>query len=111
MTSTDQNRQRVVAAECLPKIVKLLRDDSILPIVIAVLFNSCVDYGEARRWSPPARLRYRVDISLEPAQVAVYKAGLNPELVSLISGPRLSHAKSSMSLIYKLLQMVASQGL
>ncbi len=49
MTSTDQNRQRVVAAECLPKIVKLLRDDSILPIVIAVLFNSCVDYGEARR--------------------------------------------------------------
>ncbi|RYP52297.1 hypothetical protein DL768_002509 [Monosporascus sp. mg162] len=67
---TDQNRQRVVAGDSLPKIVKLLRDDSLLPLVIPVLFNICVDY--------------------EPAQVAAYKAGLNPELVNLILGPRLA---------------------
>lgn len=43
---TDQNRQRVVAVGCLPNIVKLLRDDSIIPLVAPVLFNICVDYGE-----------------------------------------------------------------
>ncbi|RYP92857.1 hypothetical protein DL770_001028 [Monosporascus sp. CRB-9-2] len=86
---TDQNRQRVVAADCLPKIVKLLRDDSLLPLVIPVLFNICVDY--------------------EPAQVAAYKAGLNPELVNLTLGSRLAKVEGLLSIICKLLGLVANQ--
>ncbi|KAI0011465.1 armadillo-type protein [Xylariaceae sp. FL0662B] len=85
----DENRQRVVASGCLPKIVTLLNDNSVLTFVIPVLFNICVDY--------------------EPAQVAVYKAGLNPELISLISGPRLANVSASMNLIGKLLEFMASQ--
>ena len=47
----------------------------------------------------------------EPAQVAAYKAGLNTKLIDLISGPRLPHAEASMSIICKLLRLVASQGM
>ncbi|ORY61666.1 uncharacterized protein BCR38DRAFT_347215 [Pseudomassariella vexata] len=86
---TDENRARVVASNCLPAIVNMLNDDSILAFVIPVLFNICVDY--------------------EPAQVAAYKAGLNPELVSLISSPRLANAQSFMNYICKLLGLIASQ--
>lgn len=86
---TDENRARVVAADCLPRIVKLLEDDSIIAFVIPVLFNICVDY--------------------EPAQVAIYKAGINPELISLISSIRLSNAEAFMNLICKLLGFAASQ--
>ncbi|KAK7750731.1 hypothetical protein SLS62_007282 [Diatrype stigma] len=77
---TDQNRERVVAAESLSKIVRLLKDDSLLPLVIPVLYNICVDY-----------------------------AGLNPELISLLSGSRLQHAEAFMGLICKLLRLVAGQ--
>ncbi|KAI1347331.1 armadillo-type protein [Xylaria sp. FL0043] len=86
---TDRNRARVVASGCLPSIVSLLNDDSILAFVVPVLFNIAVDY--------------------EPAQKAIYQAGINPELVSLISGPRLENAAPLMSYIYKLLGFVATQ--
>ncbi|KAI0017989.1 armadillo-type protein [Xylariomycetidae sp. FL0641] len=85
----DENRERVVATGCLPKIVLLLNDDSLLPYVIPVLFNVCVDY--------------------KPAQQAIYKAGINPELVSLISSPRLAKVESYMSYICKILRFVASE--
>ncbi|KAI3330723.1 armadillo-type protein [Ustulina deusta] len=85
----DENRARVVASGCLPSIVSLLNDDSILAFVIPVLFNITVDY--------------------EPAQKAIYQAGINPELVSLISGPRLENAAPLMSYICKLLGFVAGQ--
>ncbi|KAI0204438.1 armadillo-type protein [Astrocystis sublimbata] len=86
---TDQNRAQVVASGCLPSIVSLLNDDSVLAFVVPVLFNICVDY--------------------EPAQKAIYQAGLNPELVSLISGPRLEEAYPLLDHIYKLLGFVATQ--
>ncbi|KAI0812227.1 armadillo-type protein [Xylaria sp. FL0064] len=86
---TDENRARVVASGCLPSIVSLLNDDSILAFVVPVLFNIAVDY--------------------EPAQKAIYQAGINPELVSLISGPRLENAAPLMSYIYKLLGFVVTQ--
>ncbi|KAH8196404.1 hypothetical protein TruAng_009420 [Truncatella angustata] len=86
---TDENRARVVASNCMPKIVNLLNDDSILGFVIPVLFNICVDY--------------------EPAQAAAYKAGINPELVTLISGPRKPTADALMNIICKLLALVANQ--
>ncbi|KAI0858477.1 armadillo-type protein [Xylaria cubensis] len=87
---TDENRARVVASECLPAIVALLNnDDEVLAFVILVLFNICVDY--------------------EPAQKAIYQAGINPELVSLISGPRLEDAAPLLNYICKLLGFVATQ--
>ncbi|KAK9777940.1 putative UNC-45/Cro1/She4 central domain-containing protein [Seiridium cardinale] len=84
---TDENRARVVASNCMPKIVNFLNNDSTLLFAIPVLFNVCVDY----------------------AQVAAYKAGINPELVSLISSPRITSVEAFMSIICKLLALVASQ--
>jgi hypothetical protein len=55
--------------------------------------------------------RVETDSAQEPAQAAAYKAGLNPELVKLVSGPRLSNAGAPMGLVYKLLTMVAKQEL
>ncbi|KAI0446398.1 armadillo-type protein [Xylaria telfairii] len=89
---TDENRARVVASGCLPSIVALLNnddDDSLLAFVIPVLFNISVDY--------------------EPAQKAIYQAGINPELVRLISGPRLEDAAPLLDYICKLLGFVAAQ--
>ncbi|KAI1735666.1 armadillo-type protein [Xylaria scruposa] len=86
---TDENRARVVASGCLPSIVALLNDDEVLAFVVPVLFNICVDY--------------------EPAQKAIYQAGINPELVSLISGPRLEDAAPLLGHVCKLLGFVATQ--
>ncbi|KAI0509733.1 armadillo-type protein [Xylaria bambusicola] len=86
---TDENRAKVVDSGCLPSIVLLLNDDSMLPFVVPVLFNISVDY--------------------EPAQKAIYQAGINPELVSLISGLRRENAAPLMSYICKLLGFVATQ--
>ncbi|KAI8945767.1 armadillo-type protein [Xylaria longipes] len=86
---TDENRARVVASGCLPSLVALLNDDSVLAFVIPVLFNISVDY--------------------EPAQKAIYQAGINPELVSLISGPRLEDAAPLLNYVCKLLGFVATQ--
>ncbi|KAI1750701.1 armadillo-type protein [Xylaria castorea] len=86
---TDENRARVVASGCLPSIVALLNDDSVLAFVVPVLFNISVDY--------------------EPAQKAIYQAGINPELVSLISGPRLEDAAPLLNYVCKLLGFVATQ--
>ncbi|KAK6082218.1 GTP binding protein [Seiridium cupressi] len=86
---TDENRARVVASNCMPRIVNFLNNDSTLLFAIPVLFNVCVDY--------------------EPAQVAAYKAGINPELVSLISSPRITSVEAFMNIICKLLALVASQ--
>lgn len=85
----DENREKVVASGCLPSIVSLLNDDSMLAFVIPVLFNISVDY--------------------EPAQKAIYQAGINPELVSLLSGPRLGEAAALANYICKLLGFVATQ--
>ncbi|KAK7931312.1 Rap1 GTPase-GDP dissociation stimulator 1 [Apiospora marii] len=86
---TDENRARLVTANCMPRLVNLLNTDSLLPLIIPVLFNIIVDY--------------------EPTQVAAYKAGLNPELVSLLSGQRLIVAAPHMGLICKLLGLIAGQ--
>ncbi|KAI0105304.1 armadillo-type protein [Nemania sp. FL0031] len=85
----DENRARVVASDCLPGIIALLNDDSILPFVIPVLFNISVDY--------------------EPAHKAIHQAGINPELISLLSGPRLNDAPLLVNYACKLLGLVATQ--
>ncbi|ETS78309.1 hypothetical protein PFICI_10371 [Pestalotiopsis fici W106-1] len=88
-TEQDENRARVVASNCMPRIVNLINDDSMLAFAIPVLFNICVDY--------------------EPTQVAAYKAGINPELVTLISSPRVANANAFIGYICKLLALVANQ--
>ncbi|KAK8068970.1 ARM repeat-containing protein [Apiospora phragmitis] len=93
---TDENRARVVESNCMPRLVNLLNNDSLLALIIPVLFNVIVDYGT-------------FGFTLQPTQAAAYKAGLNPELVSLIAGPRLPTAAPQMGLICKLLGLIASQ--
>lgn len=44
----DENRAKLVTSGCLPTLVSLLNDDSVLPFVVPVLFNISVDYGRAR---------------------------------------------------------------
>ena len=43
---TDENRARVVQGDNLPTIIRLLRDMSLIPFTIPVLFNILVDYGK-----------------------------------------------------------------
>lgn len=63
--------------------------------------------------SPPLFDKFKKMIILtipkEPAQAAAYKAGINPELVALISSPRIANARDLMNIICKLLALVANQ--
>ncbi|KAI2621369.1 armadillo-type protein [Xylaria nigripes] len=86
----DENRDRVVASGCLPSIIALLENHSILAFVIPVLFNIMVDY--------------------EPAQKAVYQAGINRQLISLITGPRPEEVDAVLNYIFRLLDFAAAQG-
>ncbi|KAI1192600.1 armadillo-type protein [Nemania serpens] len=85
----DENRERVLTSGCLPSVISLLNDDAFLALVIPVLFNISVDY--------------------EPAHKAMYQAGINPELVSLLSGPSLEDAPVLVNYVCKLLGFVATQ--
>ncbi|KXJ97070.1 hypothetical protein Micbo1qcDRAFT_191650 [Microdochium bolleyi] len=86
---TDVNRQRVIDASVLPKFIALLSQDAILPIILVVFNNFCNDY--------------------EPSQKAAYLAGLNPELVSIISGPRVEQARPYFHIIFRLLEELSTQ--
>ncbi|KAJ1337944.1 importin subunit alpha-6/7 [Microdochium nivale] len=86
---TDVNRQRVIDASVLPKLVALLDQDAILPIVLVVLNNLCNDH--------------------EPSQKAAYIAGLNPELVSILASPRAEQARPYFHIIFRLLEELSTQ--
>lgn len=45
---TDANRARVVEGDDLKIVVDQLKDESVLPYAIPVLFNILVDYGKLR---------------------------------------------------------------
>ncbi|KAH8903641.1 hypothetical protein BR93DRAFT_918402 [Coniochaeta sp. PMI_546] len=62
---TDENRARVVQSKQMTSIVKLSSDDSLLPFVIPVVYNVCVDY--------------------EPAQLEACNAGLSRVLVEILA--------------------------
>ena len=49
----DENRALVVAAECFPKLVNLVNDDSVLMFAVTVLLNLCLDYGECAKLMTP----------------------------------------------------------
>lgn len=43
----DENRARVVNSSYLPSIILQLKDTSLLPFAIPVLYNICIDYGKS----------------------------------------------------------------
>lgn len=45
LTGSDENRARVVADNYLLPVIMQLKDTSLLPFAIPVLYNICVDYG------------------------------------------------------------------
>ncbi|KAK2730754.1 GTP binding protein [Colletotrichum kahawae] len=85
---TDENRARVISSGALPVIIALLNDDDVLPFTISVLYNILVDY--------------------EPAQQAASAANLTLSIVNLLTSPRLSLAQSFLSLIAKLVALLAT---
>jgi len=46
LIQADENRARVVALNSLPSIILQLKDTSLLPFAIPVLYNICIDYGK-----------------------------------------------------------------
>jgi len=86
---TNANRQRVIDAGVLPKLVALLAQDALLPVVLVVLNNVCNDH--------------------EPSQKAAYRAGLNPELVTLLSSSRVDTARPMFTIIFRLLEELSTQ--
>ncbi|KAJ4999885.1 hypothetical protein K4K48_003392 [Colletotrichum sp. SAR 10_66] len=84
----DENRARVISSGALPAIIALLNDDDVLPFTISVLYNILVDY--------------------EPAQQAASAANLTLSIVNLLTSPRLSQAQSLLSLIAKLVALLAT---
>ncbi|KAH0420175.1 GTP binding protein [Colletotrichum camelliae] len=85
---TDENRARVISSGALPVIIALLNDDDVLPFTISVLYNILVDY--------------------EPAQQAASAANLTLSIVNLLTSPRLSQAQNFLSLIAKLVALLAT---
>lgn len=104
----DENRARVVASGCLPSIISLLDDDSVLAFVIPVLFNISVDYGKSQSYTKIRPLL--TNFILDPAIKAIYQAGINPALIGLLSGARLDDAPVLVNYACKLLSQVATQG-
>lgn len=86
---TDENRERVVASNYLPSIIIQLRETSLLPFVIPVLYNICIDY--------------------EPAQAQASTSFLGKELVDLISSPRFEDNRPFLGYISKLFSLLALQ--
>ncbi|KAH8808522.1 armadillo-type protein [Xylogone sp. PMI_703] len=86
---TDENRARIVASNGMSQIISLLGNSSIVPFVIPVLYNICLDY--------------------EPAQLQASNLSLTRELISLLSGPRLNESRAFLNHICKLLDLLISQ--
>lgn len=83
---TDENRSRVVHSNYLRSIIMQLKDTSLLPFAIPVLYNICIDY--------------------EPAQKQASAAFLTSELIELISSPRFNDASAFLGYICKMLDLM-----
>ncbi|KAI9746721.1 MAG: hypothetical protein M1818_000436 [Claussenomyces sp. TS43310] len=86
---TDENRGLVVAQNALPSIIALLKDTSLLPFAIPVLFNICIDY--------------------EPAQKQASENFLTRELIDLVRSPDFIESRTFLGYICKLLDMMIIQ--
>jgi len=102
----------VVESRQIPAIIKLFSNDSLLPFLIPVVYNVCVDYGASpqaanRMWQGPDE----ADTATEPAQLEASKASLSSVLVEIIGGPRLNSCRHFLNIICKILKMLISQGM
>ncbi|KFZ12256.1 hypothetical protein V502_07175 [Pseudogymnoascus sp. VKM F-4520 (FW-2644)] len=86
---TDENRARVVSRGSLQAIIALLKDKSLVPFVVPVLFNICFDY--------------------EPAQKQASEFNLSTALVQFISDPDFEEHRPFLGYACKLLDMVVVQ--
>ncbi|TVY36666.1 hypothetical protein LOCC1_G006584, partial [Lachnellula occidentalis] len=86
---TDENRGRVVASNYIPLIIHQLKDTSLLPFAIPVLYNICMDFG--------------------PAQLQASNSFLSKEFTELISGPALNECKAFLLYICKILDLLITQ--
>ncbi|ROW07510.1 hypothetical protein VPNG_07106 [Cytospora leucostoma] len=86
---SDENRARLVESGRIQAIIDLLQDDSLLPLVIPVLYNVLVDY--------------------EPVQLQASEAGLSQRLVEILGGPRLKASRPYINLIGKILALLITQ--
>ncbi|OBT60035.1 hypothetical protein VE03_10305 [Pseudogymnoascus sp. 23342-1-I1] len=86
---TDENRARVVAKGSLQVVMNLLKDKSLVPFVIPVLFNICFDY--------------------EPAQKQASNLHLSTALARFITDPGFEENRQFLRFTCKLLDMVLIQ--
>ncbi|KFY75619.1 hypothetical protein V499_04421 [Pseudogymnoascus sp. VKM F-103] len=86
---TDENRARVVSRGSLQAIIALLKDKSLVPFVVPVLFNICFDY--------------------EPAQKQASEFNLSKALVQFITDPDFEEHRPFLGYACKLLDMVVVQ--
>ncbi|TVY25020.1 hypothetical protein LHYA1_G006454 [Lachnellula hyalina] len=85
----DENRGRVVASNYLPSIILQLKDTSLLPFAIPVLYNICMDF--------------------DPAQLQASNSFLSKELIELISGPALNECRAFLVYICRILNLIVTQ--
>ncbi|KFG80183.1 hypothetical protein MANI_013169 [Metarhizium anisopliae] len=86
---TDENRARVVQDSRLLAITRHVKDESIIPFNIPVIYNILVDY--------------------DPAQVLASKSRLSQQLVHLLSLPQISKYAPFVPYICKILALLVSQ--
>lgn len=85
----DENRARVVSKSSIKSIITLLRDQTLVPFAIPVLFNICFDY--------------------EPAQKQASEFGLSTALIELASSPSFEEYRPFLGYACRLLGMIATQ--
>ncbi|KAI0999634.1 hypothetical protein K3495_g8563 [Podosphaera aphanis] len=86
----DRNRERIAASKSyLPSIILQLRDASLLPFTLPVLFNVCVDY--------------------EPTQLLASKSFLTRDLINLISSSTFDKTQPFLEYVCRILALLASQ--
>ncbi|GAO16646.1 uncharacterized protein UV8b_00791 [Ustilaginoidea virens] len=86
---TDENRARVVDKEQLLAIIPHLKNESLIPFHIPVIYNILVDY--------------------DPAQILASKSGFSKELVTILSLPNISEYAVFVPYICKILALLVSQ--
>ena len=88
-SSEDENRARVVAKDSIKSIIALLKDQTLVPFSIPVLFNICFDYA--------------------PAQKQASEFGLSTALIELASSPNFEEYMPFLGYACRLLGMIATQ--
>ena len=81
--SEDINRQRVVMKQSLVHLVKRVNDPRLNTVVIPVLYNICIDYGESVPTSPSDDTM--LTVGTEPTQELAGRQRLCPALIELLA--------------------------